>query len=96
MSIWTIRTILGFCILLTLTCIFPSIIAFLGKKSLFQVNGKINLFWGGEFSERVSSERLLAVSAAGPPSFFPETNISGFFGHAHFGKVCMSLYLVTF
>ena len=45
-------------------------------------------FCGGKFSDRVSSEKLLAVSAAGPPAaFFPEIDISGFFGHAHFGKV---------
>ena len=57
----------------------------------------MNLFCGGKFSDRVSSEKLLAVSAAGPPAaFFPEIDISGFFGHAHFGKVCISLYLVTF
>ena len=57
----------------------------------------MNLFYGGNFSERVSSEKLLAVSAAGTPAaFFPEIDISGFFGHAHFGKVCISLYLVTF
>ena len=57
----------------------------------------MNLFCGGKFSDRVSSEKLLAVSAAGPPAaFFPEIDISGFFGHAHFGKVCISSYLVTF
>ena len=39
----------------------------------------MNLFRGGKFSDRVSSERLLAVSAAGPPAaFFPEVSISGF------------------
>ena len=42
----------------------------------------------GKFSDRVSSEKLLAVSAAGPPAtFFPEIDMSGFFGHAHFGKM---------
>ena len=47
----------------------------------------MNLFCGGKFSDRVSSEKLLAVSAAGPPAaFFPEIDMSGFFGHAHFGK----------
>ena len=42
----------------------------------------------GTFSDRVSSEKLLAVSAAGPPAafFLPEIDISGFFGHAHFGN----------
>ena len=30
----------------------------------------MNLFCGGKFSDRVSSEKLLAVSAAGPPAFF--------------------------
>ena len=49
----------------------------------------MNLFCGGKFSDRVSSEKLLAVSAAGPPAaFFPEIDMSGFFGHAHFGKMC--------
>ena len=49
----------------------------------------MNLFCGGKFSDRVSSEKLLAVSAAGPPAaFFPEIDMSGFFGHAHFGKKC--------
>ena len=39
----------------------------------------MNLFCGGKFSDRVSSEMLLAVSAAGPPAFFfPEIDISGF------------------
>ena len=34
-------------------------------------------FCGGKFSVRVSSEKLLAVSDAGPPaSFFPEIVIS--------------------
>ena len=57
----------------------------------------MNLFCGGKFSDRVSSEKLLAVSAAGPPAaFFPEIDISGFFGHDHFGKKCISLYLMTF
>ena len=43
----------------------------------------------GKFSDRVSSEKPLAVSAAGPPAaFFPEIDMSGFFGHAHFGKKC--------
>ena len=38
----------------------------------------------------VCSEKLLAVSAAGPPAaFFPEIDISGFFGHAHFWKKCV-------
>ena len=47
----------------------------------------MNLFCGGKFSDRVSSDKLLAVSAAGPPAvFFPEIDISGFSGHAHFGK----------
>ena len=50
----------------------------------------MNLFCGGKFSDRVSSEKLLAVSAAGPPAaFFPEIDNSGFFGHAHFGKKCV-------
>ena len=50
----------------------------------------MKLFCGGKFSDRVSSEKLLAVSAAGPPAaFFPEIDISGFFGHAHFGKNCV-------
>ena len=41
------------------------------------------------FSDNVFSEKLQAVSAAGPPAvFFPETDMSGFFGHAHFGKKC--------
>ena len=45
----------------------------------------MDLFCGGKFSDRVSSERLLAVSAVGPPAFFfPEICISGFCGHAHF------------
>ena len=49
----------------------------------------MNLFCGGKFSDRVSSEKLLAVSAAGPPAaFFPEIDMSGFFGHAHFWKKC--------
>ena len=49
----------------------------------------MNLFCGGKFSDRVSSEKLLAVSAAGPPAaFFPEIDMSGFFGHVHFGKKC--------
>ena len=49
----------------------------------------MNLFCGGKFSDRVSSEKLLAVSAAGPPAaFFPEIDMSGFFGHAHFEKKC--------
>ena len=57
----------------------------------------MNLFCGGKFSDRVSPEKLLAVSAAGPPAaFFPEIDISGFFGHVYFGKVCISLYLATF
>ena len=30
----------------------------------------MNLFCGGKFSDRVSSEKLLAVSAAGPPAAF--------------------------
>ena len=50
----------------------------------------MNLFYGGKFPDRVSSEKLLAVSAAGPPAaFFPEIDMSGFFGHAHFGKKCV-------
>ena len=50
----------------------------------------------GKFSDKVSSEKLLAVSAAGPPAFFfPEIDMSGFFGHAHFEKkVCFSTDLV--
>ena len=49
----------------------------------------MNEFYGHKFSDRVSSEKLLAVSAAGPPAaFFPEIDMSGFFGHAHFGKKC--------
>ena len=40
----------------------------------------MKLFCGGKFSDRVSSEKLLAVSAAGPPAaFFPEIDMSGFF-----------------
>ena len=59
------------------------------KKSLFQVIRKIDLFCGGKFSDRVSSEKLLAVSAAGPPAaFFPEIDISRFFGHVPFWKKC--------
>ena len=47
----------------------------------------MNLFCGGKFSDRVSSEKLLAVSAAGPPAaFFPEIDMSGFFGHVPFWK----------
>ena len=43
----------------------------------------------GKSSDKVSSEKLLAVSAAGPPAaFFPEIDISGFFGHAHTRKKC--------
>ena len=30
----------------------------------------MNLFYGGKFSDRISSEKLLAVSAAGPPAAF--------------------------
>ena len=30
----------------------------------------MNLFHGGKFPDRVSSEKLLAVSAAGPLAFF--------------------------
>ena len=49
------------------------------KKLLFQIHGHMNLFCGGKFSDRDSSEKLLAVSAAGPPAFFfPEIDISGF------------------
>ena len=49
----------------------------------------MNLFCGGKFSERVSSEKLLAVSAAGPPAaFFPEIDKSGVFGHVPFWKKC--------
>ena len=49
----------------------------------------MNLFCGGKFSKRVSYEKLLAISAAGPPAaFFPEIDMSGFFGHAHFEKKC--------
>ena len=49
----------------------------------------MNLFCGGKFSDRVSSEKLLAVSAAGPPAaFFPEIDMSGFFGHVPFWKKC--------
>ena len=60
------------------------------KKLFFQVISKINLFCGGKFSDRVSSEKLLAVSAAGPPAaFFPEIDISRLFGHAHFWKKCV-------
>ena len=47
----------------------------------------MNLFCGGKFSNRVSSEKLLVVSAAGPPAaFFPAINMSGFFGHVPFWK----------
>ena len=55
---------------------------------LFQAIRKINLFYGSKFSDKVSSEKLLAVSAAGPPAFFVflEIDMSGFFGHAHFRK----------
>ena len=43
----------------------------------------------GKSSDRVSSEKLLAVSAAGPLAVvFPEIDMSGFFGHAHSGKKC--------
>ena len=49
----------------------------------------MDLFCGGKFSDRVSSEKLLAVSAAGPPAaFFPEIDMSGFFGHVPFWKKC--------
>ena len=70
-----------FSIFLTLTCNQnPDF-----KKKMFQVISKTNLFCGGKFSDRVSSEKLLAVSAAGPPAaFFPEIDISGFFGHTLF------------
>ena len=74
--------------MLTLTCKFPSITAFFGKTtfSSYQEN---EFICGGKFSDRVSSDKLLAVSAAGPPAaFFPEIDMSGFFGHAHFGKKC--------
>ena len=58
--------------------------------SFFQIHGQMKLICGGKFSDRVSSEKLLAVSAAGPPAaFFPEIDISGFFGHAHFWKKCV-------
>ena len=68
--------------------IFSIKISIVLEKVTFQVNGKMNLFYGGKFSDRVSSQKLLAVSAAGPPAaFFPEIDISGFSGHAHFGKV---------
>ena len=40
------------------------------EMSLFQIHGQMNLFCGGKFSDRVSSDKLLAVSAAGPPAFF--------------------------
>ena len=77
---------------MTLTYEFPSIITFFGKRDFFQVIRTMNLFCGGRFSARVSSEKLLAVSAAGPPAaFFPEIDMSGFFGHAHFGKVCITM-----
>ena len=47
----------------------------------------MNLFCGGKFSDRVSSEKLLAVSAAGPPAaFFPEIDISGFLDMPIFAK----------
>ena len=43
----------------------------------------------GKFSDRVSSEKLLAVSAAGPPAaFFPEIDMSGFLDMPIFGKKC--------
>ena len=44
----------------------------------------------GKSSDRVSSEKLLAVSAGGPPAAFfsPEIDMSGFFGPAHFGEKC--------
>ena len=49
----------------------------------------MNSFCGGKFSDKVSSEKILAVYAAGPPAaFFPEIDMSGFFGHAHLGKKC--------
>ena len=59
------------------------------KMTLFQISVKMSLFCGGKFSDRVSS-KLLAVSAAGPPAaFFQEIDMSGLFGHAHFGKKCV-------
>ena len=47
----------------------------------------MKLFCGGKFADRVSSEKLLAVSATGSPAaFFPEIDMSGFFGHVYFAK----------
>ena len=81
---------LGFQRLFDFDLIFSIKISIFWKKSLFQFHGQMNLFCGGKFSDRVSSEKLLAVSAAGPPAaFFPEIDISGFFGHAHFWKKCV-------
>ena len=39
-----------------------------GEKSRFQVIREMKLFYGGKFSDGVSSEKLLAVSATGPPA----------------------------
>ena len=57
----------------------------------------MSLFYGGKFPDKVSSEKLLAVSAAGPPAaFFPEIDISGFFLTCSFWKKLNFLYLMTF
>ena len=51
------------------------------QQNIFQVNGYMNLFRGGKFSDRASFEKLLAVSDAGPLDlFFSEVNMSEFFG----------------
>ena len=47
----------------------------------------MNLFCGGKFSDRVSSEKLLAVSAAGPPAvFFQKLTFLDFLDMPFFGK----------
>ena len=87
---------LGFQYFCDFDLIFSIKISIFWKKSLFQISVKMNLFCGGKFSDRVSSEKLLAVSAAGPPAFFvfPEIDISDFWDMPIFGKVCFCSDLV--
>ena len=58
-----------------------------GEKSHFEITVKMNLFCGGMFWKAP-----LCLWSSRKGFHFWKTNISGIWGHAHVGKVCISSY----
>ena len=91
MFIWTIRTILGFSIFLTLTCKFQSKPRLFEKSHFFKLSGKWIYF------VEVSSEKLPCVWKLPAGAFFLwQIDISGFWRHARSSKSVIFVFFVVF